>query len=382
MHVLEIENVSKRFKAGNYGVKDFTLSVPNGVLGLLGPNGAGKTTLMQMIATITRPTAGRILFLGTEIIRDPEFLRRRLGYLPQDFGIYENLTAKFDMTKPPFVISGFPFRSEFILPRLVSLIWPIPLLLISLARFHRFNPDRIKTTSRRIRQGLIGKINALAKPVSAFITAPFSRVVTAGNKPSFIRSVAAEVLLTLQIYPAATLLIAFFTIFFLFLSPAGIQNTLPLAFAAMVLVLADMATREKDAGTMPIVFAAPGLRRNFVLRKVTTAIILAFGFTWIAALKLLFAQPFGALAVVGGTIFAAACATGLGIMTSSPKAFIVLFLFFLYLVMNDGGHNASFDFAGWFQRSTPAVVGAYATISVAWIAAAESFHRWQLKRNY
>lgn len=93
MNVLEIENVSKRFKAGNYGVKDFSLNVPNGVLGLLGPNGAGKTTLMQMIATITRPTAGRILFQGTDIIRNPEFLRQRLGYLPQDFGIYENLTA-------------------------------------------------------------------------------------------------------------------------------------------------------------------------------------------------------------------------------------------------------------------------------------------------
>lgn len=93
MNVLEIENVSKRFKAGNYGVKDFTLNVPNGVLGLLGPNGAGKTTLMQMIATITRPTAGKILFQGTDIVRNPEFLRQRLGYLPQDFGIYENLTA-------------------------------------------------------------------------------------------------------------------------------------------------------------------------------------------------------------------------------------------------------------------------------------------------
>jgi ABC-2 type transport system ATP-binding protein len=93
MNVLEIENVSKRFKAGNYGVRDFSLNVPNGVLGLLGPNGAGKTTLMQMIATITRPTAGKILFQGTDIVRNPEFLRQRLGYLPQDFGIYENLTA-------------------------------------------------------------------------------------------------------------------------------------------------------------------------------------------------------------------------------------------------------------------------------------------------
>jgi ABC-2 type transport system ATP-binding protein len=74
-------------------VKDFSLSVPGGVLGLLGPNGAGKTTLMQMIATVTRPTAGSISFGGHDILADPDWLRARLGYLPQDFGVYDNLTA-------------------------------------------------------------------------------------------------------------------------------------------------------------------------------------------------------------------------------------------------------------------------------------------------
>ena len=57
-----------------------------GVLGLLGPNGAGKTTLMQMIATITAPTSGSIRFDDVDLARDPDHLRRRLGYLPQDFG--------------------------------------------------------------------------------------------------------------------------------------------------------------------------------------------------------------------------------------------------------------------------------------------------------
>ena len=60
--MLVLENVSKRFPAGNYGVRDVSLVLTGGVVGLLGPNGAGKTTLMQMIATITRSTAGRILF--------------------------------------------------------------------------------------------------------------------------------------------------------------------------------------------------------------------------------------------------------------------------------------------------------------------------------
>jgi len=91
--MLKIESVSKRFRGGNYGVRDVSLDLKSGVIGLLGPNGAGKTTLMQMIATITRPSAGRILFEGADVTRRPNDVRRKLGYLPQDFGVYENLTA-------------------------------------------------------------------------------------------------------------------------------------------------------------------------------------------------------------------------------------------------------------------------------------------------
>lgn len=91
--MLELSHVRKEFKNGVVAVDDFTMSVPSGVLGLLGPNGAGKTTLMQMIATIARPTAGTITFHGHDIVAQPDTIRRRLGYLPQDFGVYESLTA-------------------------------------------------------------------------------------------------------------------------------------------------------------------------------------------------------------------------------------------------------------------------------------------------
>jgi ABC-type multidrug transport system ATPase subunit len=91
--VLTIESVSKRFRGGNYGVRDLSLRASSGVLGLLGPNGAGKTTLMQMIATVTKPTAGSIVFGGVDLVRRPDDVRPRLGYLPQDFGVYDNLTA-------------------------------------------------------------------------------------------------------------------------------------------------------------------------------------------------------------------------------------------------------------------------------------------------
>jgi ABC-2 type transport system ATP-binding protein len=91
--MLRIESVSRRFRSGHYGVRDVSMTVRGGVLGLLGPNGAGKSTLMQMLATVTRPTAGRIFFNDVDIVAKPDTLRHRLGYLPQDFGVYENLTA-------------------------------------------------------------------------------------------------------------------------------------------------------------------------------------------------------------------------------------------------------------------------------------------------
>jgi ABC-type multidrug transport system ATPase subunit len=91
--MLKIEGVTKAWGRGRLGVRDLSLEARPGVLGLLGPNGAGKTTLMQMVATLTRPSSGRILFDGVDVVRDPEAVRRRLGYLPQDFGVYDNLTA-------------------------------------------------------------------------------------------------------------------------------------------------------------------------------------------------------------------------------------------------------------------------------------------------
>ena len=91
--MLEIRNVVKKFGRDVTAVHDVTFSLTNGVLGLIGHNGAGKTTLMQMIATLTRPTSGQIFFQGQDIVKNPNAIRARLGYLPQDFGVYPNLSA-------------------------------------------------------------------------------------------------------------------------------------------------------------------------------------------------------------------------------------------------------------------------------------------------
>jgi len=89
---LQIENVSKKYPSGTWGLKEFSLEIGPGVLGLLGPNGAGKSTLMRIVATISRPTQGRVLWDGVDVHRSPDALRSSLGYLPQDFGVYPNLS--------------------------------------------------------------------------------------------------------------------------------------------------------------------------------------------------------------------------------------------------------------------------------------------------
>ena len=89
---LVITNVSKRYKGNIWGLREFSLSLGPGVVGLLGPNGAGKSTLMRILATIARPTGGTVTWDGTDIARAPDGLRSVLGYLPQDFGVYPNLT--------------------------------------------------------------------------------------------------------------------------------------------------------------------------------------------------------------------------------------------------------------------------------------------------
>lgn len=90
---LAMQNLSKKYSKEKYGLKDYSLTIENGILGLLGPNGAGKSTLMKIIATISQPTSGSITLDGVDITKEPNAIRKILGYLPQDFGVYPNLNA-------------------------------------------------------------------------------------------------------------------------------------------------------------------------------------------------------------------------------------------------------------------------------------------------
>jgi len=90
--MLEIAGLTKRY-GSTLALSDFSLEAGEGVLGLLGPNGAGKTTLLSIVATVLRPTSGSVRWQGRDALADPLAVRRELGYLPQDFGVYDRLTA-------------------------------------------------------------------------------------------------------------------------------------------------------------------------------------------------------------------------------------------------------------------------------------------------
>ncbi len=91
---LSVDSVSYRYPGGHAAVSDLNLKLGPGILGLLGPNGAGKSTLMRILATLAQPTAGTVTWNGTDIARQPNTVRAALGYLPQDFGVYQALTAR------------------------------------------------------------------------------------------------------------------------------------------------------------------------------------------------------------------------------------------------------------------------------------------------
>lgn len=91
--LLQLANLGKQYGPDQWALKDVSLDIGPGITGLLGENGAGKSTLMRIITTISRPTSGRVLWNGVDVARDPDALRRFLGYLPQDFGVYPNLNA-------------------------------------------------------------------------------------------------------------------------------------------------------------------------------------------------------------------------------------------------------------------------------------------------
>lgn len=107
---LVLEDVCCAYAGGHRAVDRVGMRLGTGVVGLLGPNGAGKSSLMRVLATLARASAGRVLWRGDDVARKPDLLRAELGYLPQDFGVYDALSAR-EFLAFLAVVKGLPSRA-------------------------------------------------------------------------------------------------------------------------------------------------------------------------------------------------------------------------------------------------------------------------------
>lgn len=109
--MLTIENLSKTYANGHQALKSVTLNIPKGMFGLLGPNGAGKSTLMRTLATLQDADSGMAQLEEIDVLKDKDAVRRVLGYLPQDFGVYPKVSAQ-DLLDHFATLKGFVNAKE------------------------------------------------------------------------------------------------------------------------------------------------------------------------------------------------------------------------------------------------------------------------------
>jgi ABC-2 type transport system ATP-binding protein len=109
--MLTINNISKTYDNGVKALNSVSLKIDNGLYGLLGPNGAGKSSLMRTIATLQQPDQGSIQFGDIDVLNQPNELRQRLGYLPQDFGVYPRVSA-FDLLDHLAILKGLSNKKQ------------------------------------------------------------------------------------------------------------------------------------------------------------------------------------------------------------------------------------------------------------------------------
>jgi len=160
---------------------------------------------------------------------------------------------------------------------------------------------------------------------------------------------------------------------------AGADKVMLIGIAPAAIFIADIASRERRAGTTALVYAAPRLRERFVFWKLGTSVVVATLILAAPIVRTALTKPASLAGLLVGIAFVCAAATSLGIISSNPKTFIVLFLTYWYIVVNDKGETPYFDFAAFYKIPPAWVTLMYAGLAVAFVAAAEAVHRARLR---
>lgn len=279
--------------------------------------------------------------------------------------------TSFDPTQPPLVFQGLRLTPEWIGPRIVSTLSPLMLLLMARLFFHRFDPSRIRMGGPKRGRGLMAGAAGLSRPLS--------RIVGLLRLRSGARSLTGQAwedaLRTLALTPLAIVAVLALGVAS-FIVPASLRTgVFPFALAAAGILLADVASRDWRAGTLPLIYASPRLRESFVLWKAASMLLTAVVCLGAPVLMIGRTQPEAIWPLAVGVFFTVALANFLGIVSRNPKTFIVLFLSFWYLMLNDKGATPGLDFAGVFGTATPAVTASYAVAAGVALLLAHVIHR-------
>ncbi len=284
-------------------------------------------------------------------------------------------SSPFDPTKTPIDFAGLTLTRAWILPRTISILAPLFLLPLAGLFFHRFDPARTGKASEKTSRNWIGKLQSLFKPLSRRAVAAAGRF---GRGGSLGGAIWMDAFLTFTLFPLALVALLASAIATLV---APLEAVLPAVFATLAIVIADVATRDERAGTTASLRAIPRLRENYVWWKLGSVLLLSLLF---CAATLVRTIPRGSLAVaalLGGIVFVSAAATALGVVSSNPKTFVVGFLSFWYVVVNDRGAHPLWDFAGFYQRATLGTIFTYAGLSVLSLVLAQVSYRARLTKS-
>lgn len=273
--------------------------------------------------------------------------------------------SPFDKSVPLRVIDGLHLGGDEWVTRGVSTLTPLLLLGLALLFFHRFDPARVRAHTARNGKWM-QRLNAIAKP----FTYPLTMLTRGGG------ALLADARISFAAVPLAA--IAFLGITIATFAGGG-HDVLMIGIAPAAIFIADISSRERRAGTTALVYAAPRLRERFVFWKLGTSIVVATLILAAPVVHTAFTRPASLFALIVGIAFVCAAATSLGIISSNPKTFVVLFLIYWYIAVNDKGQTAYFDFAGFYKTPPAWVTLVYAALAVAFVAAAEGVHRVRLR---
>lgn len=313
-----------------------------------------------------------------------------LGFVMQqirEFTGQESLSigmSDFDATKPPIVFNGLQMTREWVVPRVLGTLWPMALLIFARPFFHRFDPARVRVAPNEgTRRSWSGRLNMLAKPLARVVVRAGNFVARLPLLPSFVRAAVTDAVATLAAFPLVVVAIIGFAIAALTSDPSTLfAAVLPIAYAVCGIAIADVASRDKRAGTTALTFAVPGLRANNVLWKFASTLLVAIAFLGIPLARAIALRPQSAVALFVGLVFITATATALGVISSNPKTFTVLFLLFCYVTSSDHGATPALDYAGFAGKITPALTLTYAAVAIASLALAQLYHRYDLHRRW